>query len=197
MICETVNFSYGLPLNISCNSLSPDLVFNRAFKMIWVLKGKLNLKVKNNFVEQKIEQKNEINLNKGDLYLINGYTPYRLINNASVQAENRFLVFDFKSQFLKDHDEDFSGKIFQLNNGNLDQLKYLLARLSFNYLNEDYQLAEEIEVNLNQLLDFLNNHFCINNQRQDDFYQQQRKDIIIKVIDKLEADYMNNLRLKD
>jgi len=197
MICETVNFSYGLPLNISCNSLSSDLVFNRSFKIIWVLKGKLNLKVKNNFAEQKTEQKNEINLNKGDLYLINSYTPFQLINNASIQAENRFLVFDFKNQFLKEHDENFSAKIYQLNNGNLDQLKYLLARLSFNYLNEDYQLAEEIEVNLNQLLNFLNNYFCINNQRQDDFYQQQREDIIIKVIDKLEADYMNNLRLKD
>jgi len=175
MICETVNFSYGLPLNISCNSLSSDFVFNRSFKIIWVLKGELNLKVKNNFAEQKTEQKNEINLNKGDLYLINSYTPFQLINNASIQAENRFLVFDFKNQFLKEHDENFSAKIYQLNNGNLDQLKYLLARLSFNYLNEDYQLAEEIEVNLNQLLNFLNNYFCINNQRQDDFISSRGK----------------------
>ncbi|ODS49914.1 MAG: AraC family transcriptional regulator, partial [Halanaerobium sp. 4-GBenrich] len=41
MICENVDFKFGLSLNISLNSLNQKKKFNRSFKLIWLLEGRI------------------------------------------------------------------------------------------------------------------------------------------------------------
>jgi len=63
------------------------------------------------------------------------------------------------------------------------------------YLN--YQLAKKIKTKLDKLLTVLNKNHCIHNQRQDDFYNKQKDNIVIKVIEKLETQFAENLTLKE
>ena len=75
MICENVDFKFGLPVNISLNSLSQKKIFNRSFKLIWVLEGKLVFESRNFFsdAEELIELKTD------EMQIINSYSPFKLV----------------------------------------------------------------------------------------------------------------------
>jgi len=191
MICENVEFKFGVPLNISLNLLSQKKTFNRSFKLIWVLEGEISYK--NN--KLKAESEAVVNLKTGEMQIINSYTPFKLLKKS---ANSKYLVFDFKHHYLEQSSYNFEEKIYHLNNKNsLNDLKYLIALLARDYLNSDYQLAQKIKFNLDKLLTELNNNYCIHNQRQDDYYKKQKDNIITKVIEKLESQFRKNLTLKD
>ncbi|MFW6001614.1 MAG: GH39 family glycosyl hydrolase [Halanaerobium sp.] len=190
MICEKIDFKFGLPLNISFNSLSQEEKFNRSLKLLWVLEGKLSYS--NNF--EKRTEKTE-NLAAGQLQLINSYTPFKLVKET---ADSRYLIFNFKHNYLKNLDFDFDSKTYYLKEQrNLERLKYLLSLLAGDYFSSDYQLADKTRFNLDKLLAEINDNYCIHNQRQDDFYQETKDNIVIKVIEKLEAELAENLTLKE
>lgn len=189
MTCENINFIFGVPYKISLNSLSKKKIFNRSFKLIWVLKGNITFESSNYYSDAK-----EIsNLKEEELQIINSYSPFKLINQSK---DAKFLVFDFKTKYLRDFKLDFEEKIFYLNNSNsLDNLKYLLASLAKDYFQLDYQLHENSKPTLDEVLTLLHNKYCIHNQRKDDFYQQKQNSIVMKVVEKIEKDYNRNLTL--
>ncbi|TDP12350.1 GH39 family glycosyl hydrolase [Halanaerobium congolense] len=187
MICENVDFKFGLPLNISLNSLNQKKKFNRSFKLIWLLEGRITYENSN----LKTESKNKINLEAGEMKIINSYTPFRILKKS---RGCKFLVFDFKYNFSFDFEE----KVYNLNNdANLNEFKYLAALMAKDYFYLDYQLAKKIKTKLDKLLTVLNKNHCIHNQRQDDFYNKQKDNIVIKVIEKLETQFAENLTLKE
>lgn len=188
MKCENVNFKFGLPICVSMNSFNNIQLFNRSLKMVWVIEGDLIIKERN-FNSEEVE-KNKIN--EGELYIINSYTPFKLIERAE-----KYIVIDFKKNELKKlTDDKFFDKIYRLDN-EPEKIKHKTASLILSYLNYDYQLLEKIESELKDLLEIIKNNYCINNQRQDQFYKNQKNDIINKIIEKIEADYKKDLRLKE
>jgi beta-xylosidase/AraC-like DNA-binding protein len=191
MICENVDFKFGLPLNISLNSLNQKKKFNRSFKLIWLLEGRITYENSN----LKTESKNKINLEAGEMKIINSYTPFRILKKS---RGCKFLVFDFKYNYLNNFSFDFEEKVYNLNNdANLNEFKYLAALMAKDYFYLDYQLAKKIKTKLDKLLTVLNKNHCIHNQRQDDFYNKQKDNIVIKVIEKLETQFAENLTLKE
>lgn len=191
MICEMIKFKFGLPLKISLNSLSRKKTFNRSFKFIWLLEGQISYQVKN----YKSETTEINNLGAGEIALINGFSPFQLINRSE---NSKFLVFDFKQSYLKSSTSDFETKIYDFNDQfKLKKLKALIALLAKDYFSSSFELAEDIESRLDELFNELNNNYCIHNQRQDNFYQSQKEKIVIKVIEKLESQLTENLTLKE
>lgn len=191
MICENVYFKFGLPVNISLNSLSQKKVFNRSFKLIWVLKGKVILENKNFFTDKE----ELIELKADEMQIINSYSPFKLIEK---KKKTKFFIFDFKNNYLRNLTFDYKEKIYYLKNeADLSDFKYLISRLAKDYFNADYQLAEKINPDLEEILILLKNNYCIHNQRHDNFYKKQKDNIVIKVIEKLENDFRENLTLKE
>ncbi len=191
MICENVDFKFGLPLNISLNSLNQKKKFNRSFKLIWLLEGRITYE-NSNF---KTESKNKINLEAGEMQIINSYTPFRILKKS---RDCKFLVFDFKYNYLNDFSINFEEKVYNLNNdANLNEFKYLAALIAKDYFHLNYQLEKKIETKLDKLLIFLNKNHCIHNQRQNNFYNKQTDNIVIKVIKEMETQLAENLRLKE
>lgn len=188
MKCENVNFKFGLPVYVSLNSFSKSELFNRSLKMVWAVEGNLTIEEKS-FNSEEVEKKK---INEGELYIINSYTPFKL-----VEAVGKYLVIDFKKNKLKRlADENFFDKSYLLDN-NPEEIKNKTASLILAYLNYDYQLLEKIEAELRDLLEMIESRYCIKNQRQDRFYKKQKNDIINKIIEKIEADYKKDLRLKE
>ncbi|TDO93942.1 beta-xylosidase [Halanaerobium saccharolyticum] len=191
MICENVDFKFGLPLNISLNSLNQKKKFNRSFKLIWILEGRITYENSN----LNTESANEISLEAGEMQIINSYNPFRLLKKSE---DCKFLVFDFKYNYLNNFSFDFDKKIYNLNtDSNFNEFKYLAAIVAKVYFRLDYQLAEKIKTRLDKLLIELNKNYCVYNQRQDDFYNKQKGNIVIKVIEKLETQFAENLTLKE
>jgi beta-xylosidase/AraC-like DNA-binding protein len=191
MICENTKFKFGLPLKISLNSLSREKTFNRSLKFIWLLKGQISYQLKN--YKSKTAEINT--LEAGEIALINSFSPFQLIKKSE---NSKFLVFDFKQSYLKQASFEFEEKIFSLNNNfEPDKLRYLTALLAKDYFSSDYRLAEDIKKSLDKFFNELNNNYCIYNQRQDDFYQSQKENIVLKVIEKLESQLTENLTLKE
>ena len=188
MKCESINFKFGLPVNISFNSLSQKKFFNRSFKLIWVLKGKISLAE----IDFETESEEITQISAGEMKIINSFSPFALDHQ---EDNSKYLLFDFKNQYLKDFNSNLSKKIYSLNDNNLNELKYRAALLVKKYFTYDYQLADKIEEDLEKLLDSINN-YCINNKREDDFFKKQKEDIILKVINKIETDFENDLTLK-
>jgi len=132
MICEKVKFKFGLPVKISLNSLSQNMKFNRSFKLIWLLNGKISFKSRN-FKKNSVDI---FNLKSGEMQIINSYTPYKLLE---VSSKSQYLVLDFKSNFINKNEYYDENKIFYLNNNqeDLTEMKYLTALLILDYLQED------------------------------------------------------------
>jgi beta-xylosidase/AraC-like DNA-binding protein len=190
MLCKKIDFKFGLPVKVSLNSLSQKMTFNRSLKLIWVLQGKISFKSRN-FKNQKIEI---FELDTGEMQIINCYTPYKFLE---MDGKSKFIVIDIKNDFLRKNKNNFEDKIFYLNNENsISKLRYLTALLVNNYLSLDDQLAEKIEKNLMELVNLLNDNYCIHNQRSDEFYLKQKENIVNKVINKLENKYQEKITLK-
>lgn len=191
MICENVNFKFGLPLDISLNSLSQDKKFSRSFKLIWLLDGKITYK----YFNAKTKTDKQANLKAGEMQIINSYSPFQILQKSE---DCKYLVFDFKHNYLRKLDFDFAGKIYDLSQeSDLTYFKYLASLLAKDYLTQEYQLADKIKNKMDRLLLEINNNYCIYNQRQDDFYRKKNDNIVIKVIEKLESHLDENLTLKD
>ncbi|MCC3144174.1 helix-turn-helix domain-containing protein [Halanaerobium sp. Z-7514] len=189
MICENINFEFGVPVKISLNSISGKKHFNRSFKLIWVLKGTITFE-SHNFYSDTEEVSN---LSEEGIEIINSFSPFKLINQSE---DAKFLVFEFKNKYLKDFELEFEDKIFHINDSkNLGKLRYLAALLAKNYFKEDYQLYGKIKASLDELLTLVNKKYCIYNQRQDDFFNKKQDDIVIKVMKRIEEDYNLNLTL--
>jgi beta-xylosidase/AraC-like DNA-binding protein len=192
MICEKTEFKFGLPIKVSLNSLSKKMKFNRSFKLIWVLNGKISLKSRN-FKKDCIDI---FKLKSGEMQIINSYTPYKLLE---VSSESKYFVLDFKNDFIYENENYNESKVFYLNNNNQESLKgikYLTSLIIHDYFKLDYDLFDKIEKNLNKLIEKLNNNYCIHTQRNDDFYLKQKENIVNKVIKKLENNYKEKLTLK-
>ena len=191
MICEKINFKFGLPFKISLNSLSQKKTFNRSFKLLWVLKGKISFK-NNNF---KTETDKIIDLKAGEIQIINSYTPFKLLKESD---NSRYIILDFKNIYLKKSSFKLQKKIYNIKSqDDLNDLKYLIAQLARDYFKFDYKLAEKVKPDLDKLLLELNKNHCIYNQRQDEFYREEKDNIVIKVIEKLENQFAENLTLKE
>ena len=111
MICEKTEFKFGLPIKVSLNSLSKKMKFNRSFKLIWVLNGKISLKSRN-FKKDCVDI---FKLKYGEMQIINSYTPYKLLE---VSSESKYFVLDFKSNFIHENENYNDNKVFYLNNNN-------------------------------------------------------------------------------
>ena len=107
MICENQYFKFGIPMLITSNSIGEKKIFNNSFKIIWVLKDSISLRTADFYAnsEQIIE------LNVGQLFLINSFSPFELIE---AEENTKYLVFDFKKKYLKELDIDFEEKIYYL-----------------------------------------------------------------------------------
>ncbi|SIQ23485.1 GH39 family glycosyl hydrolase [Halanaerobium kushneri] len=185
---EKIDFKFGLPLNISLNSLVKQQKFNRSLKIIWLLKGKITY-------SNNSESRDIINLKAGEIKIINSYTPFQLLRKSK---DAEYLVFNFKYSYLLNLISNFETKIYKLNNqDNLTKIKYLIALIARDYFSSHYQVEEKIKKNLAELFRELNNNYCIYNQRQDQFYQEARGNIVLKVIEKLENQIQKNLTLKE
>lgn len=195
MICEKINFKFGLPFKISLNSLSQEKTFNRSFKLLWVLEGKITFK-KNDL---KSETDRIIELKAGEIQIINSYTPFKLLQKNN---KSKYIILDFKNNYLKKSSFNLQEKIYKINNQNnfqenLQDLKYFTAQLAKDYFSLDYQLAENIKTKLDKLLIVLNKKHCIHNQRQDNFYNKEQDNIVIQVIEKIETQLSKILTLKE
>lgn len=199
MIYDFTRYDFGLPVDISLNSLPEKKTFVRDLKIVWVIKGEISLK-NNLFSDNKKDSL--INLKENDIYLINPYSEYRLVNSYKNQlAETGHLVFSLKNSFCRETISGFKRNLYNINNNyesniKLVELRNKLFQILKIYINSDFDLFSRLNLELDGLLREIDNNFCVSSNREDDLFLKYSDDIIFKILREIDENYDKSISLK-
>ncbi len=204
MLYKKTGFEFGLPVDVSIDSLPVENTFSRDLKIIWVLRGQLSLELEVPTVNES--NKKQIFLKDNNIFLINSLIPYKLLKKELNSGKAEYYVVTIKNSVCRKHISEFDNKIFYITRTNseednlkqlrLEDIRYLLANLIKNY-KEDYIILQKIEFIIQEILRIISENFCINNKRNDDFFNKYYNDIIFTVLYDLDDKYREKINLKD